>query len=142
MLHDIFHNIVALTSFYWFLSKPPIDITLSSFLFFRKKKGGIRLCSHYPPPHDILSLGLFGKLMGTTSAYQNIQLLPWVPPVHSKAYRYLTPLPCLLHFEVRVSIQYLNPQPLGTWFKVMDLFEGYITYHLNNYDFVWQFLWL
>ena len=68
MLHDIFHNIVALTSFYQFLFRPPIDITLSSLLFYREKKGEIRLCSHHPPPHGTLSLGLFGKLMGTTSA--------------------------------------------------------------------------
>ena len=135
MLHDIFHNIVALTSFYRFLFRPPIDITLSSLLFSREKKGGIRLCSHHPPPHGTLSLGLFGKLMGTTCAYQGVQLLPWVPPVHSKVYRYLTSLPCFLHFEVQVSIQYFNPQPLSTWFKVMGLFESCITYHLNNYEF-------
>ena len=105
------------------------------FYFLGKTKGGIHLCSHHPPPHGTLSLELFGKFMGTTYAYQGVQLLPWVPPVHSKLYRYLTSLPCFLHFEVQISIQYFNPQPLSTWFKVMGLFESCITYHLNNYEF-------
>lgn len=103
MMHDIFHNIVALTSFYCFLFRPIIDITLSSLLFFREKKKGLPCVVITPHPMVHCHLDFFGKLIGTTNAYQGVPLLQWVPLGHSKAYCYLTTLPCFMHFKVRVT---------------------------------------
>ena len=121
MLHDIFHNIVALTSFISFYLGHLLTSLYHLFYFIGKKKG--RFACVVITPHPMVHCHL-GFLVSS-----------WVIPVHSKVYRYLTSLPCFMHFEVQVNIRYLNPQPLGTWFKLMGLFESCITYHLNNYEF-------